>query len=93
VASLTRAHLRIRGHVQGVSFRYYARQRAESLGLAGWVRNASDGSVEVVVEGTDEAVQRFIDWAHDGPSMARVEQVEIQSEEPEGLSRQFRIVH
>jgi acylphosphatase len=61
--------LQILGRVQGVWFRESMRREAERLGVAGWVRNAPDGSVEAVVQGPDEAVDALIAWAHDGPPM------------------------
>jgi acylphosphatase len=85
-----RVHLRIHGYVQGVSFRYYAQQRARSLGLAGWVRNCQDGTVELVVEGESDAIEQLTRWAQRGPSMADVERVDRREETPEGLSG-FRI--
>lgn len=72
-----RVRLRIHGHVQGVSFRYYARQRASSLGLSGWVRNRPDGTVEAEAQGPEDAVDRFIGWTREGPSLAAVERVEV----------------
>jgi acylphosphatase len=86
-----RVHLRIRGMVQGVSFRYWTRHQAQSLGLTGWVRNCPDGSVELVAEGEANAVDQLVRWAHRGPSMAHIEDVELREESPEGLSA-FRIV-
>lgn len=88
----SRLHLYIHGRVQGVNFRYYARQRAQSLGLAGWVRNCPDGTVEAVVEGREDAVEQFLSWAHEGPSAARVERVDVDREEPAGSERGFRVV-
>jgi acylphosphatase len=81
---VTRAHVRIRGRVQGVFFRADARVRAESLGVAGWIRNAEDGSVEAVFEGDDERVRSMVDWCRRGPSGSRVEDVEVKYEEPTG---------
>jgi acylphosphatase len=93
VSPLTRAHLRIHGQVQGVGFRYYAREQARKLGLAGWVSNCGDGSVEAVIEGTEDSVQRFLAWAQQGPSMARVDHVEVQHEDADGSMNTFRIGH
>ncbi len=73
---LTR-HLRIRGHVQGVGYRNYIAYKAGVLGIRGWVRNCSDGSVEAVVQGTAEAVAEIIRCAERGPRAARVDRVEV----------------
>jgi acylphosphatase len=87
-----RVRLRIHGHVQGVSFRYYARQRASSLGLSGWVRNRPDGTVEAEAQGPEDAVDRFIGWAREGPSLAEVERVEVDRI-PLQDGESFRISH
>ena len=68
-------HLQITGKVQGVWFRESMRQEAERLGVAGWVRNQADGSVEAVIQGSTEAVDTLLAWAHQGPPQANVEQV------------------
>ncbi len=68
--------LRIRGLVQGVGFRWSLCGEARALGLAGWVRNRRDGSVEALVRGPREAVAALVDWAHRGPPAARVRTVE-----------------
>jgi acylphosphatase len=81
---LTRVRVRISGRVQGVFFRAEARSRAESLGLAGWVRNAADGSVEAAFEGDEARLRSMVDWCRRGPSGARVDNVEVETEEPTG---------
>ena len=81
---MTRVRVRISGRVQGVFFRAEARSRAESLGLAGWARNAADGSVEAVFEGDEARVRSMVDWCRRGPSSARVDNVEVETEEPTG---------
>ncbi|MDH4062487.1 MAG: acylphosphatase [Aquincola sp.] len=63
------------GRVQGVGFREACVERAASLGLAGWVRNRHDGSVEVMLQGAADSVQRMQDWLHRGPPLARVDHV------------------
>lgn len=70
-------HLHIQGRVQGVWFRESMRREAERLGVAGWVRNAPDGSVEAVIQGSDETVDALIEWARIGPPMARVERIDL----------------
>jgi acylphosphatase len=80
-------HLQILGRVQGVWFRESMRREAERLGVAGWVRNRPDGSVEAVAQGPVEAVDALIEWARSGPPQARVERI-IQTE-TEGHYRVF----
>lgn len=70
-------HLRITGLVQGVSYRASFQKQAQALGLAGWVCNRLDGSVEATVKGTPDAVQLIINWAGHGPTDARVEKVTV----------------
>ncbi|OJW87985.1 acylphosphatase [Thiobacillus sp. 65-1402] len=69
--------LRIHGRVQGVWYRESMRREAERLNVAGWVRNAPDGSVEAVVQGSAAAVDALIQWARSGPPLARVERIEL----------------
>ena len=81
----------IHGHVQGVSFRYYARQRARALGLVGWVRNRDDGTVEVLAEGEEENLRRFLSWLHAGPSLAHVMRVETTWAQVKGDHISFEV--
>lgn len=74
------------GRVQGVFFRDSTRQRAEAAGVAGWVANLPDGTVEGVFEGDEDAVETLVRWMHDGPRGAAVDRTEVDEEEPEGLS-------
>ncbi len=76
----------VRGRVQGVFFRDTTRRRAESIGVAGWVGNRSDGAVEAVFEGAPEQVESMVRFVREGPGRAEVEEVEVSEEEPEGLS-------
>jgi acylphosphatase len=85
-----RVRARVHGRVQGVFFRAEARSRAESLGLAGSVRNLPDGTVEVVAEGEDDRVASLVDWLHRGPAGAQVERVEVSEQEPAG-ERGFQV--
>lgn len=71
---------RINGRVQGVAFRWATRETAERLGLTGWVRNRLDGSVELVAEGDRARLEQLLDWCHQGPSMAAVENVDARWE-------------
>jgi len=72
----------VQGRVQGVGFRYALRAEAEDLRLRGWVRNRRDGSVEAEVSGDDAAVSALLDWARRGPSLARVDRVEVTDTDP-----------
>ena len=73
------------GHVQGVFFRDSVRRLAQQARVAGWVRNRLDGTVEAVLEGEPEAVDRVVAFCGKGPRGARVDRVEVSDEEPEGL--------
>lgn len=77
----------VRGHVQGVFFRETTKRRAVAAGVAGWIRNRPDGSVEAVFEGEREAVDRLVAFVREGPCGARVDWVDVEAEEPEGLGR------
>jgi acylphosphatase len=79
-----RAHVVVRGHVQGVFFRGSARDRARSLGVAGWARNNPDGTVEAVFEGPGERVESMVAWCRRGPAGADVRGVEVEWGEPRG---------
>ena len=83
---MKRAHVRIGGRVQGVFFRSETQARARSLGVAGWVRNDPDGTVEAVFEGRPDAVESMVEWSSRGPAGAAVEDVEVEWEEPHGES-------
>jgi acylphosphatase len=89
VTSVTR-RLSIRGRVQAVGFRYWMTRRARELGVSGWVRNRSDGSVEAMVQGSPEAVAAIIDWAHQGPPAAQV--TEVKAEPAQGSFSGFSTV-
>jgi acylphosphatase len=79
-------HLVVHGTVQGVFFRASAEQEAARLGVGGWVRNRADGTVEMVAEGDDEAVEALVRWAHEGPARASVTGVDVTDREPEGFT-------
>jgi acylphosphatase len=85
------ARLLVTGRVQGVGYRDWVVERAERLGLTGWVRNRVDGSVEAVIVGDDQAVGRMIDACRRGPRLARVDAVDVEPLDldilPEGFAR------
>jgi acylphosphatase len=89
--ALKRVHLLISGRVQGVFFRAYTREEAQHLGLTGWVKNRYDGKVEAVFEGEEPKLEQMITWCHQGPSYARVVNVEVNWEEYTGEFNSFSI--
>jgi acylphosphatase len=74
--------LRVEGRVQGVGFREACVQRAQALGVTGFVRNRRDGAVEVMLQGPAAAVARMVAWLHAGPPLAQVERVTITTPQP-----------
>ncbi len=72
--------------MQGVFFRETVRRRAQAPGIAGSVRNRPDGSVEAIFEGEREAVERLVEFCREGPRGARVDWIDVESEEPAGLN-------
>lgn len=83
--AVIRRRVVVHGFVQGVGFRLSLARTAGSRGVAGWVRNRADGSVEAVLEGEPPAVESLVRWCGDGPRGAEVSEVEVIAEEPEGL--------
>ena len=86
-----RAHLYVSGGVQGVFFRDSARERAERLGLTGWVRNLPDGRVEALFEGPSERVREMVRWCEQGPPHAAVEDVKTEFEVSKGDLTSFEV--
>jgi acylphosphatase len=82
---------RVRGRVQGVGFRWFVENAARQLGIAGWVRNRSDGSVEVLAQGTREQLFALRAKLHEGPRAARVDEVEEFESQPQENVKTFRI--
>jgi acylphosphatase len=81
-----RKRVLIAGRVQGVWFRESCREQAVAVGVTGWIRNLSDGRVEAVLEGPEAAVDRVVQWCHEGPRSARVDRVDVEVEDPVGES-------
>jgi acylphosphatase len=81
-----RKRVRATGLVQGVFYRDTCRRQAAAQGVAGWVRNQRDGSVEAVFEGDARAVAALVEWARRGPAKARVTRLDVTDEPPEGLT-------
>lgn len=76
----------VTGRVQGVGFRWHAREQASRLGLAGWTRNLADGRVELHLEGREPALRAMLDWLARGPSAAQVHAVRERELPPQGLT-------
>lgn len=81
----------VRGRVQGVGFRWFVEREARMLGVSGWVRNNSDGAVEVFAQGTREQLSALRDRLQAGPRAARVDQVEVLEASPTKDLNTFRI--
>jgi acylphosphatase len=84
--SVIRRRAVVRGRVQAVFFRDFIREQAEAASVAGSVRNREDGSVELILEGPRDAVERVLSLAHEGPDRAKVQDIEVSDEQPQGLS-------
>ena len=86
-----RVELRIHGYVQGVFYRDSAHRRARMLGLCGYVENLDDGSVAVVAEGEESAIEKFVAWCRVGPPSARVSRIDITRTPPIGEFTDFEV--
>lgn len=86
---MIRAHLLIRGRVQGVGYRAGVKRMANHHNLKGWVKNLPNGDVEAVVEGGEEMVDRLIQWCHRGPTSAHVTEVRVEKTEATGEFHRF----
>lgn len=86
-----RAHIWVSGIVQGVFFRAHTQQVARGLRLTGWVRNLRDGRVEIVAVGTQDTLDKLIEWCHHGPSMSRVDKIDVEWETVTGDFESFEI--
>jgi acylphosphatase len=91
--NLIRKNVTISGHVQGVCFRDGARSIAKELGLFGYVKNISNGKVEIIVEGQENEVNKFLEWCHKGPRNARVENIKVINDEYIGDFIDFKIMY
>jgi acylphosphatase len=91
--NMKRFHLIIHGRVQGVGFRYFTQYEALKRQLTGWVRNNDDGTVELEVQGNEEAVQLFIDTIREGTLFAKVTDVSVQEIPIIHNEKQFRIMY
>ena|ERR1700722_13376004 len=81
-ADLTTLRLRIEGFVQAVGYRHFAIEEARRLGVDGWIRNRSDGTVEALVSGSTQAVEAFVGACMRGPAGSTIKNVELHKAEP-----------
>ncbi|MBA2507485.1 MAG: acylphosphatase [Nocardioidaceae bacterium] len=81
---MVRRRVVVHGEVQGVFFRDSCQAEAQAAGVAGWVRNTSAGTVEAVFEGPADSVEQLVGWCRTGSDQARVDQVDVEHEEPRG---------
>lgn len=88
---MVRVHIFVEGRVQGVGFRWWTVTEASKLGVVGWVRNLSDGRVEIVAEGEAEKIEEFAKRVKKGPLFSKVTHIDISREEATGEFRVFDI--
>ncbi len=86
-----RAHLIISGRVQGVFYRAFTEDVAQLLGLKGWVKNRSDGSVEAVFEGSKDEIEKAISQCHKGPPASKVASIDVKWEDFKGEFESFSV--
>ncbi len=83
----------ITGEVQRVAYRTYTQESATELGLVGYVRNLSDGSVEVVAQGSPDLLKDFVEYLHEGSLMAKVDSVAVDWRSPRKTFSEFSVLH
>ncbi|OGZ31557.1 MAG: hypothetical protein A3H02_02515 [Candidatus Niyogibacteria bacterium RIFCSPLOWO2_12_FULL_41_13] len=84
--------IRVFGRVQGIFFRHSSKIKANELGIRGYAQNREDGSVEIFVQGEDEAIENFVAWARKGPDSAEVKDIKIETIESEKKFNDFYIL-
>lgn len=93
MAKNTRAHVFIKGKVQGVYFRQNLRIVSKRHKVNGWVRNLKDGRVEAVLEGEEMSISEVIEWCHAGPAEAKVDDVKVEYEPCKGEFSNFTVLY
>jgi len=88
-----RIHAIIKGRVQGVFFRTFVKNLAESIGATGWIKNNPDGTVELVAEGEKTALQELLNKCKQGPALARVDVIESKWKKPTGEFKKFWVTY
>ena len=74
---MTQYEITVSGRVQGVGFRYFALQRAQELGITGWVKNTVDGNVEIVAQSDEPTLKTYVDYLRLGPTLSRVDKISV----------------
>lgn len=90
---MKRAHVFIKGRVQGVGFRHFTKTYARQMNVEGWVKNLPDGRVEAVFEGDEDQVKKMIDLVKEGPRTSRVSNVNVEWESPKNEFGSFRVAY
>ncbi len=85
-------HIIVQGKVQGVFYRASAKKAADGLGISGWVKNTSEGNVEITASGTEQAIDDFLRWCAHGPEKAIVTNLIVTKREDEGPFSGFTIL-
>ncbi|MCD2449639.1 acylphosphatase [Methylicorpusculum oleiharenae] len=88
---LKQVRILVSGRVQGVYFRAFTQKKAKNLGITGYAKNLSDGRVEIVASGSEDAVDQLIKWCYKGPITARVDHVETESLNGEAIPPGFNV--
>ncbi|MGQ9680517.1 MAG: acylphosphatase [Candidatus Bathyarchaeia archaeon] len=88
---MIRLHIYVLGKVQGVFYRSNTCEKAEELGITGWVKNLADGRVEIIAEGEEEKLKKLVEWCRVGPRWAKVEDLNVNVEPATGEFKSFGI--
>lgn len=88
---ISSAHIHVHGKVQGVGYRWFVAQHAELLAIKGWVQNLPDGTVQCLVEGSQQNIELLIEHCKQGPVRSAVTTVEVQWLDPQNNFTEFRI--
>lgn len=90
---MKQVYIRIYGLVQGVALRYLTQEKAKDLALVGYVRNMSNGSVEIRAYGKEESVEEFINWLKSSPGSSQITDLKIKREKPDNSFKEFQILY
>ena len=85
-------HISIYGEVQSTGFRAWSKQQAQKFSLSGWTRKASDGSIEIFVQGEEDKINDFVSWCWDGPNTAFIDEVLVKDANPDNSISSFEIL-